>query len=342
MPKRNYRVISCEGGDQFGKADAILTFSKKFLERGVSITFSSFPIYASPFGTIIREFLKNGMQDFQFPPIKELRIKMALYALDRLQFLDVLLSNPEYKKTLILLDRSSFSNAVTLAYGIVYIDGLKKKEIENLVKYAFWLDGLMIRKLKLKNCIAQMVSSDDSWSNVRNEQKDINENAEVQRVTDKAYNLYQKRIGEGWRKIATKTKKGWRDREDIFNDLYDFVVERTGEFNLEVFPKKYIINIEEVLENSYPGSVVNQQDINKYLKALNENDKDTMHEYGMKVGVQIGHSCKEFVLKNKDVQQMFCKILRKHPDILKVLTQYMGEEFGNKVLESMDEWIKEN
>ena len=60
MKTGSYRVVSCEGGDQCGKADAILGFLKKFEERGVSITYSSFPIYASPFGTVIRKFLKNN------------------------------------------------------------------------------------------------------------------------------------------------------------------------------------------------------------------------------------------------------------------------------------------
>ena len=346
MPKKNYRVISCEGGDQFGKADAILTFSKKFLERGVSITFSSFPMYASPFGTVIREFLKNGMEDFKFPPLKELRIKMALYALDRLQFLDVILSNPEYKKTLILLDRSSFSNAVTLAYGIVNIKDFRRKEDTNsFLKYAFWVDGLMIRKLKLKNCVVQMVSANNSWSNVRNEQQDINENEDVQRITEKTYKLNQEKVGDGWKRIITKDKGGWVDRDKIFNNIYDFAVERMGAFNLEAFPKKYTVNIREVLENSYPGAVVKQKDIEKYLKALNGNDKDTMHEYGMKVGEQIGRSCERFVLENEDVQQMFCKILRRQSEkleILKVLSRYMGEGFKDKILDSIDEWTKEN
>jgi thymidylate kinase len=72
MSRLSYRVISCEGGDQCGKGDAILTFRKKFLERGVSITFSSFPLYASPFGTCIRKFLNNGMDDFDFSSRKGL------------------------------------------------------------------------------------------------------------------------------------------------------------------------------------------------------------------------------------------------------------------------------
>ena len=197
MPRLNYRVVSCEGGDQCGKADAVLRFREKFLNRGVSVTFSSFPIYASPFGTCIRKFLRQGLEDFDFLPEKELKIKMALYSLDRLQLLDIVLSNPEYKKTLILLDRSSFSNAVTLAYGIVNVKDLDNEEIQKLVEYAFWLDNLMIKKLNLKNCVVQMVALDSCWSNVRHEEMDINENEDVQRMTEKTYDLFQDKVGEG-------------------------------------------------------------------------------------------------------------------------------------------------
>lgn len=342
MRSKNYKVVSCEGGDQFGKADAILTFSKKFLESGVSITYSSFPIYATPFGTVIRKFLKNGLDDFNFPPVEELRIKMALYALDRLQFLDVVLSNPEYKKTLILLDRSSFSNAVTLAYGIVNIKDFKKEDMNSFLRYAFWVDGLMIKKLGLKNCVVQMVSADNSWDNVRGEEHDINENLDVQRVTEETYKLNQERVGDGWKRIITKTDKGWGDREDIFNNIYNFVVERYGEFNLEVFPRKLIINIQEIMKNSYPNAVVKKKDIEKYLKALNENDKDDMYEYGIKIGDQIGQSAKQILLKDREVQDKFCKIIKKEPDILLVLGKYLNENFKNVVVESINKWTAES
>jgi len=345
MPRQSYRVVSCEGGDQCGKADAILGFLKRFQERGVSITYSSFPIYASPFGTVIRKFLKNGLDDFNFPPMEELKIKMALYALDRLQFLDVVLSNPEYKKTLILLDRSSFSNAVTLAYGIVNIKDFRRKEdMNSFLRYAFWVDSLMIRKLGLKNCVVQMVSSDNSWENVRGEEHDINENTDVQRITEETYKIHQEKVGDGWKRIVTKTKDGWVDREEIFKNIYDFVVKRYGEFNLEVFPKKLVINIEEILENSYPSAVVKKEDIKKYLEALNGNDKDTMHEYGIRIGEQIGLSTKEFILRDKEVQQMFVKILRRKSDadILDVVEKYLGKGFRNKITESVNKWTNEN
>jgi hypothetical protein len=336
-----FKVVSCEGGDQCGKGDAILTFRKKFLEKGVSITFSSFPIYATPFGTAIRKFLNNGMEAFNFDSRRELKIKMALYALNRLEFLDIILSNPIYKGTLILLDRSSFSNAVTLAYGIVNIDDLSNEEIESYIKYAFWLDNLMIRKLKLKDCVIQLIALNASWDNVRKGgQKDINEGADVQRMTEKTYNLFQDEVGAGWKKVVTKMDKGWANREEIFNNIYEFVVSRYGGFNLEVFPKDLFVNVEEVIANSYPGAEVEREDIDKYIEALVDNEKDSMYIYSIKIGEQVASTCKEFVIRNKDVKMKYSQIFKDLPEIYDVLEEYFGEGFKNIIKESVEKWGK--
>ena len=145
----------------------------------------------------------------------------------------------------------------------------------------------------------------------------------------------------GWKQIITKIDKGWTKREDIFQNIYDFVVKRVGEFNLEAFPKRYTINIQEILEHSYPNAKVPQGDIDKYWNALNENDKDTMHEYGMKIGELIAKSCQSFKLEDTDVRKKFCMILKKQPEILLVLRKYLGEHFEEVVKESVEGWSKE-
>lgn len=341
MSKQSYRVVSCEGGDQCGKGDAILTFRKKFLEEGVSIIFSSFPIYATPFGTCVRKFLNNGMEAFDFDPRKELKVKMALYALDRLQFLDVILSNPEYKKVLILLDRSSFSSAVTLAYGVVNIKDLTNEEINEYIKYALWLDNLMIRKLRLKECVVQMIALNTSWDNLRDGgQKDINENVDIQTMTEKTYDLFQDEIGEGWKKVVTKMDKGWADRKDIFKEIYDFVISRYGEFNLEAFPKDYSVNVEEIIKNSYPGAKVKKEDIKQYMNALINNKKEPMYIYSIKIGEQVASSSKDFIMQDKDVQRKYHIIFKKLPELYDVLERYLGKDFRNLVKESVEEWGK--
>jgi hypothetical protein len=341
MPRRNYKVVSCEGGDQCGKGDAILTFREKFLKKGVSITFSSFPIYATPFGTVIRKFLNNGMEVFNFKPRRELKIKMALYALNRLEFLDIILSNNQYKKTLILLDRSSFSNAVTLAYGIINIEDLTNKEIKEYIKYAFWLDSLMIRKLRLKDCVVQMIALNKSWDNLREGgQKDINENVDIQTMTEKTYDLFQDEVGKGWKKILTKMDKGWADRGDIFKEIYNFVVSRYGEFNLEIFPKDFSVNVKEVIANSYPGAKVKSNDIENYMEALINNEKDKMYAYSIKIGEQIASTTDDLIIHNKDVQKNFYLILKDLPEIYNVLDEYLNRDFSKLVKQSVQKWGK--
>ena len=341
MRKRHYTVVSCEGGDQFGKGDAILTFRNKFLNKGVSITYSSFPMYATPFGTCIRKFLNYGMEVFKFNPKRELKIKMALYALNRLEFLDIVLTDVIFKRTLILLDRSPFSNAVTLAYGIVNIEKFSKKEIREYIEYAFWLEKLMIRKLKLKDCVVQMIALNNSWNNLREGgQKDINENIDIQTMTEKTYDLYQDEVGEGWKKIVTKMDEGWADREDIFKDIYNFVVSRYGEFNLEVFPKDLSVNVEEVIKNSYPGANVKKIDIKNYMEALVNNKKDKMYVYSIKIGEQIASSTDDFLIQDKEVQKNFYRILKDLPEIYTVLEEYLNDDFSKLVKKSVQKWGK--
>ncbi len=337
MPEGNYRVVSCEGGDQCGKADAVLTLRRKLLDRGVSVTFSSFPIYATPFGTCIRKFLTGGMDGFNFDSRDELRVKMALYALNRLEFLDVVLSDQEYSRTLILLDRGSFSNAVTLAYGIVNIEGLTDEEIDEYVKLAFWLDNLMIRKLKLKDCVVQLIALDakEGYSGNRI-QKDITERKDVQQMTEKTYDIYQDKVGEGWKKIVTRMEEGWGDREEIFNGIYEFVVSRYGAFSSEAFPKDLSVNVREIIENSYPGSEVERGDIVRYIDALEDNDKDQMYKYSIRIGEQISLTCEDFIIRDKEVERKFSVIFKRFPEIYEVLEEYLGERFKDLIKDSIE------
>jgi thymidylate kinase len=143
---KNYKVIVCEGGDQVGKADAILTFSEKMLDLGIPVTYSSFPIYATPFGTIIRLFLRQGLDYLKLDKNRELKAKMAMYALNRLEYMDVFLTHIRTRDTLILLDRSPFSNAVTIAYGLANMPEVRDEKILNeLIDFALKLDEFMIK-----------------------------------------------------------------------------------------------------------------------------------------------------------------------------------------------------
>lgn len=339
MRNADYKVVACEGGDQVGKADAILTFSERMLELGVPVTYASFPIYATPIGAAIRLFLRHGMDDLKIPKQEELKVKMALYALNRLEFMDVLLSHPSYKKTLILLDRSPFSNAVTIAYGLTNMEEAKDLAVLNaLIDYALELDSFMIRKMRLNNCVVQMVSEDRSWDNVRNETADINENEDVQMASDRIYGMYAERIGKGWKQIITKKTDGWRDRDEIFSDIYDFLVERVGSIEHErdkMMKIRYEVGIEEILKSIYKGYFLPEGIVTKYLKALRSNDKDTMHDTACTIGVDVGKNCDLMVFKSKLVRTAAKEIVNENPLILDTLGYFISKEFADKFLNAI-------
>jgi thymidylate kinase len=341
MPITNYKAIVCEGGDQVGKADAILTFSEKMMDMGVPVTYASFPIYATPIGVTIRLFLRQGLDELKLPKIRELKVKMAMYALNRLEFMDVLLSHPFTKDTLLLLDRSPFSNAITIAYGLANMEEAKDLEVlEELLDYALQLEEFMIKKMSLTNCVVQMVSEDRSWNNVRNEKADINENEDVQMASDRIYGMYAKRMEKGWKQIITKKREGWRDRDEIFQEIYNFLIERVGEIKpmeKKMMKIRYEIGIEEILKGIYKGEVLPEGIVTKYLKALRTNDKDTMHDMACIIGVEVGKTCKVIKFKHKTVRNAAYKIIEETPEVLDVLSYFISKDFSDKFVKAINE-----
>lgn len=332
MARGNYRVVSCEGGDQVGKGDAVITLCRKLSDSKIPFTYSSFPIYATPIGTVIRMFLKNGLEDFKFPIERETKLKMVLYALNRLEFLDVLLSDPKYMETLIVLDRSSFSNAVTIAYGLLKLPDCTEENVRKLVRYAMRLDGLMIGSLGLKDCVVQMVSASQKWGNLRGKDGDINERDDVQKLSGMVYDIYEKLVGKGWKKVVTRTEEGWKDREDIFSEIYNFVEMRHGKLDREDFGIEYVINIEEIRQSIYPNSKVSKADVDRYMKFLMENDKDSMYEYGIKIGRKIAKSTPNVKFNNCSVRREFKKMLNRFPEIEEIFNRYLDNGFYTKLV----------
>ncbi len=341
MTNTSYRAVVCEGGDQVGKADAILTFSEKMIDMGVPVTYASFPMYASPIGTIIRLFLRQGLNDCKISKMEELKVMMSLYALNRLECFDFLLSHPKYKQTLLLFDRGPFSIAITIAYGLVNIEEAKESKIVNqLIDYALSIEKTMIKKLNLDNCVVQLVPEEQVWNNSRNAKFDINENQEVQKASDEIYSMYAKRVGAGWRKIITKKKKGWRDREEIFKDIYDFLIERGGYLKFadnRMIKTRYEIGIEEILNGIYRGEILPEGIINKYLTALRSNDKDVMYDTACIIGKEVGRTCKIIKFKNKLVRDAAKKIADDNPAIIKVIQHFINKEFADKFVKAINE-----
>lgn len=335
MTNQSYRVVSCEGGDQVGKADAILNLRKELIKKSIPVTYSSFPIYATPFGTTIRKVLKNEFDDSRMDKFEKIGIKMSLYSLNRLEFLDVLLSSDIYSKTLIILDRSSFSSAVSIAYALCSDSQFGKKDIDKLVDLALDLDSLMIRKLNLEKCVIELVSECKDWGNIRSEKRDLHEHLDVQLLSNEIYKVYAKKIGGGWSEIVTKDDNGWRDRRDIRNNILGRIEKSFGKIRPNRLVKNREVGAEEIMRSLYPNSLVKRKELEIYKKSLFENDKDTMYEYACKLGLSIASSCERVEFQNKEVKRAFKKIVDRYPKIYDVLLQCVGENYVKRLQEGL-------
>ena len=335
--KRNlgYGVVSCEGGYQVGKADAILNLRNELSKKNISVTYSSFPVYATPLGTTIRRVLKNGFDDSGMTSMEKIGVKMSLYSLNRLEFLDALLSSPEYLETLLVLDRSSFSSALSVAYAICSDPNITMKDADQLVDLALELDSFMVEKLQLKNCVIELVSSSSEWDNIRSSKKDMHENKDVQLLGNEIYKIYAKKIGKGWRQVVTKNDNGWRDRSEILNDIMKNITDSFGKIEKNKNFKNMEVGIEEIMNDMYKDSVVDEEELKIYKKSLHENDKDTMYEYACNLGDSIASSCKRVEFHNLDVKHAFKKIVEKYPRIFDVVSDAVGENYVKRLQEAL-------
>jgi thymidylate kinase len=326
LEPKNYRVVSFEGGDQVGKGDAINFFSKKLIEQeGTDVVISSFPIYATPIGNTIKTLLKGGGGKFNLNHREELEVKMALFALNRLEFLEVFLKQDISEETLILFDRSAFSNALTIAYGGVRGQTLPIKEALNL-------DALLIDTLSLDNCVIQLVTDKEEWGSNRKGETDLHESPDVQKYATFVYSLYEGIIGDGWKRVYTTKEEQWRDREEIYSDILGFVIQRLGEIGRNGYKgHKFDVGIREIIESIYLGSKVDESLLREYIGSIENNDKETMYSTSIKVKNQICSSFENIVFTNESVREAFRAILRQYSEIEEVLEYNLGKKFVNKL-----------
>jgi len=333
LEPKNYRVVSFEGGDQVGKGDALNFFSEKLIEKeDIDIVISSFPIYATPIGSTIRTLLKEGGEKFSLDHREELEVKMALFALNRLEFLDVFLEQDISEETLILFDRSAFSNALTIAYAMKEIPYLTPQDVKELVKTALSLDALLIDTLSLNKCVVQLVTDKDEWGNNRGGEVDLHESPDVQKYATFVYSIYEQIVEDGWKRVYTTENGQWRDRKEIYSDILGFVIQRLGKIGKDDYKgQKIDIGIKEIIENIYVGSRVDESLLNEYINSITNNDKDTMYQTSSEVKNQICSSFENVVFTNESVREAFRAILRQYSKIEEVLEYNLGKKFVNKL-----------
>ncbi|MDD3474784.1 MAG: hypothetical protein PHP08_02685 [Candidatus Dojkabacteria bacterium] len=347
------KTLVIEGKDQCGKADATEILAWNLYEGGFAVREVSFPQYATPLGAVIRGFLSEGIQELD--EIKgtrrELEVRMMMYALDRLQALDSILRTSkeilgeDTSRTLFskkihpwsnedflwLFDRSSFSNAVTIAYGLANIKDFNNEDISYLVNLGLSKEKYFIDRLGLGNCVIELVDHDDDndevWKPTRKEGEDQYETQEVQDRVDYVYSKYSEIIGEGWAKISTKDENGeWLDRKEINKKIMSFITERVYIFDLPKldFPKSSL-DIIDIARDIYGIDII---DISRpYWEAKTQNDKKTMYKSGQEVASYIVQNCEEVTIKDDGVKNAMFNILEEYPECLILLEHYYGEEF---------------
>ncbi len=332
-----YGSVCLEGGDQIGKGDAFINLEKDLLERNIKLVTSSFPIYSTPIGTCLRKLLVEGFpENFS----NELNIRMILFALNRLEFLDVYLEDEKYHNSLLLLDRSPYSNALTISYALANIGGIKKKNLEKYVNSAMEFDSLMIYSLGLRRCAIQLYAeacNEQEWRGRKDtENEDMYEKNEVQRICRDVYEIFEKEVGIGWRKVPTKIGSNWRSREDILHDLNMIIMDTYGEL-----PKKgnresscFRLDFNEIVPHMYEGAEWNADDQQRYLEALEMNDKSKMYTYAVKLGLSSSNSVKRIKFENENVRQEFKKLVKVN-GVLDLIKYFLGIDFVSKLMDSV-------
>jgi len=203
-----FKSIDIEGSDQVGKGDAVKNLAQEYCNNGIETTVVSLPYYASPIGYCIRTALKEGFNtDMNIEKEREVHIKMSLFALNRLEILNSILSNPS--NGLYLFDRGPFSNALTIAYALT--EGQNGNEIEDLADKALDLDRYFRDMLNIDRCVIRLQTEEQQWTQSRSEKADLYEKSDVQEKSKEVYSIFEQRIGDGWKNITTKKSSGEKE-----------------------------------------------------------------------------------------------------------------------------------
>ena len=331
-----FKSIDIEGSDQVGKGDAVKNLAQEYCNNGIDTTVVSLPYYASPIGYCIRTVLKEGLNtDMNIEKEREVHVKMSLFALNRLEILNSILSNPN--KGLYLFDRGPFSNALTIAYALT--EGENGNEIEDLADIALDLDRYFRDILNIDKCVIRLQTEDQQWTQNRSEKADLYEKSDVQEKSKEIYYIFEQRIGDGWKNITTKQVTGWRERDEIKNDCMDFTSSR-----LHIYGKRHrsrrepqYLGIEEVQTYLYTNSHVDLKLTEAWSEALKKNCKEDIYKLSKDISKSIVESVERITWYNEDIKNEIKRILELNPEVLYVLEYMYGEGFLVKFLNSLND-----
>ena len=336
MKDKKYNCIDFEGADQVGKGDAVKNFSKYTSVLGLHSCIIAFPYYCTPIGYIIRDTLLNGFPN-EIKKDKEVEIKMALFALNRIEILNCIEQNEMFD--LYIFDRGPFSNALTIAYHL-FANPREISRKNRLVSDALHLDLYFRETLNIDNCVVCLRYKDVEWKKERkNDGGDLYERKEVQDISGEVYDIFENEIGEGWKNVVTKDKNGWRNREDIRDECVEFAINRgvlpkSAKTNKIVEP--YYLGIDEIEKYLYPNSDVSEYLRRSWLNAVANNDKKEVYLLSGEIAKAFTSTTGPLIWSSDEIVVQVKNILNSFPEILDILTIKYGKSFVCKFLNSLE------
>ncbi len=341
---QSFKSVVIEGGDQIGKGDVTNYLLERFKRENVNICKLSFPLYSAPFGTIVRKTLEKG-----FPSIpeidliagtrRELEIKMVLFAINRLEALESILRRYEEKEMNFMLDRSPYSHAVTISYGLQGVKCVSEEEVDDLIGLIFDIEEFFIKTLNLSDCVIHLMADHGrkGWKKERSD-GDLYEVRAVQEVVDSVYKKIGGIVGQGWGHIYTKKNAKFRSREDIYKEV-DLVVDALS-FKSTKGEGSVIYDILEVAKDVYGLDLYGLSIYEKYFRNVQLDDNEKNREtYGLacEIGEYIAKTCTVVVFENKGVKKSIKRILKLYPEVLSIVEYHFGETFRSKFESVLDE-----
>lgn len=336
MNKSKYKCIDFEGSDQVGKGDAVKNISLELANRGLKTSVISFPYYATPFGYLIREILVNGFPSkFKLDSDRAVQLKMSLFSLNRLEILNCILASRKFD--IYVFDRGPFSNALTIAYHI-FQNEKDSQNREHLVDMALFFDSYLRDVLSIDNCVICLKYEGVEWKESRNGQRDdLHEVSGVQDISTQIYQLFEAKLGDGWKNVVTKNTNGWRERDDIKGDCLEFALNRG------IIPKKRggekkvlkYLGLNEIQKSLYVGSEIKVGLKKEWLSAITNNDKKEVYRVSELVSEALASSTERLVWNDIGVVNHIKVLLNLFPEIFDIIEYKYGKPFVSKLKKSI-------
>ena len=338
MKKKKYNCIDFEGADQVGKGDAVKNISAYVSSLGLYPCVIAFPYYCTPVGYAIRDILLNGFpKEMKIKKNREVEIKMALFALNRIEILNCIEQNEMFD--LYIFDRGPFSNALTIAYHLFENpkEMLRKTE---LVNEALQFDSYFRKTLNIDCCVVCLRYKDMSWRKERkNDDGDLYERKEVQDISGEVYDIFESKIGKGWKNVVTKDKDGWRSREEIRDRCVKFALERgilsKKSEKLDLKEPKYL-GINEIQKYLYIDSEINDSLKESWLDAVQKNDKQNVYLLSGDISQALARTTERLSWNSDKMIVQIKRILSLFPEIADIIAIKYGKSFLSKFLKSLE------